>query len=294
MVLRQLSGVLIGVAAAVLGLLPWLVTGAHLPLQNLWATATADAAAMPVVLLPFSQYAVLLIVALLVTGGTAAGLVVRSLPGRRVGIVLGLLAVQLLTVVQSAIADGAGLQHTTIARLYLALLVATGAASLVLSALVVLLVGIAPRAGLVVGVAIAAVPLGDWAASLLVPFGSISVNPVASALLVPLRFLPAAVIGAAIAWAGLRSAGRIVAAVVALLLLWIGPALETGVVNSAGTRVYAHDPAAMLEAGRTVFVLALFSADVVVAPLLLALVVVLLGTVVGVLLRRRRTVSATG
>ena len=59
-------------------------------------------------------------------------------------------------------------------------------------------------------------------------------------------------------------------------------------MNSAGARVYAHDPAAMLQAGSTVFRLALLSADVAVPPLVLALVVILLGTVGTVLIRRRK------
>lgn len=50
----------IGAVSAVLGLLPWLITGMRLPLQNLWAADTAPDA-MPIVLLPFSQYALSLI-----------------------------------------------------------------------------------------------------------------------------------------------------------------------------------------------------------------------------------------
>lgn len=75
----------IGLAAAVLGLLPWLVTGLRLPVQNLWA---GDAAArMPVVLLPFSQYAVTIIMGLFVVGAACAGLYARAAQGRRAAVV---------------------------------------------------------------------------------------------------------------------------------------------------------------------------------------------------------------
>ena len=42
---------LIGVLAGLLGLAPWLVSGAQLPLQNLWAKEVLPAQ-MPVSLLP--------------------------------------------------------------------------------------------------------------------------------------------------------------------------------------------------------------------------------------------------
>jgi hypothetical protein len=291
MVLRQVGGALIGVACAFLGLLPWLLTGGRLPLQNLWATAVTDAAAMPFVLLPFSQYAVLTIVALVVAGAGAAGLLARLLPVRRVGILVGLVSTEVVAIVQSAQLDGGGLQRTPFALLYLELIVAASIAALVLGTAVLLLVALAPPAGLVVGVALAAVPIGDWAGSLLLPFGSVSVPVVASVLLQASRFVPAVLIGIAVAWAGVRTVGRGIAAVGSLLILWIGPALQTGIAGAAGSRVYAHDPAAMLDAVRTVFGLALLSADIAVPPLVLALVVVLIGSATKVLLRTRRSAA---
>lgn len=45
----------LGAAAAIVGLIPWIITGMRLPLQNLWATDTRPAD-MPLALLPFSQY----------------------------------------------------------------------------------------------------------------------------------------------------------------------------------------------------------------------------------------------
>ena len=56
-----------GAGSAVVGLLPWMITGMRLPLQNLWASDTLPKS-MPVALLPLSNYAVTLIAGLLVTG----------------------------------------------------------------------------------------------------------------------------------------------------------------------------------------------------------------------------------
>jgi hypothetical protein len=78
---NRLACVGIGVAAAVVALLPWLVTGVRLPLQNLWAVQTLPED-MPIALLPFSQYAVVQIFSLLVVGYGAAGIVVRALRTR--------------------------------------------------------------------------------------------------------------------------------------------------------------------------------------------------------------------
>jgi hypothetical protein len=57
----------IGAASAVVGLLPWIITGMRLPLQNLWGTNTLPEA-MPIGLLPFNQYAIPLIAGILVVG----------------------------------------------------------------------------------------------------------------------------------------------------------------------------------------------------------------------------------
>ncbi len=59
--------VLAGMASAIAGLVPWLITGIRLPVQNLWST-TVFPGQMPFALLPFSQYALFLIAALIVVG----------------------------------------------------------------------------------------------------------------------------------------------------------------------------------------------------------------------------------
>ncbi|RIJ52169.1 hypothetical protein DZG03_17010, partial [Clavibacter phaseoli] len=72
----------VGVAAAVLGLLPWIIAGARLPLQAMWAEEVASPADMPVALLPIHPYTASLLAAVIVVGGGAAGLAARILRPR--------------------------------------------------------------------------------------------------------------------------------------------------------------------------------------------------------------------
>ena len=91
---------LVGVVAVVIGLLPWLVTGARLPLQNLWATQTLPED-MPLVLLPLSQYFVTVVIGLLVVGSGAAALGSRLLGTSRHRTALVLVVCHLAVVAQS-------------------------------------------------------------------------------------------------------------------------------------------------------------------------------------------------
>ena len=71
----------IGVVAALVGILPWLVTGMRLPLEKLWGTSPS-ADAMPEAVLPFSQYMPTLIFGLIVTGSAIAGVAARATRSR--------------------------------------------------------------------------------------------------------------------------------------------------------------------------------------------------------------------
>jgi hypothetical protein len=93
---------LVGMASVVVGLSPWLVSGGRLPLQNLGAAGAAPDE-MPFVLLPFSQYALTLIVAVIVIGSALAGGIVRVARRRRPGLsatpaVVGVLLIQVAAV----------------------------------------------------------------------------------------------------------------------------------------------------------------------------------------------------
>ena len=103
----------IGSAADLFGLLPWIVTGMRLPLQNLWAVGVLPEE-MPVAWLPFSQYSVTYVLGLLVVGSAVAGIAARALRvacrARPRSIAAGLLFVQVVATAQAANVVGAGLR----------------------------------------------------------------------------------------------------------------------------------------------------------------------------------------
>lgn len=280
---------LIGAGAAVLGLVPWLVTGMRLPLQNLWAVQEGPGQ-MPIVLLPFSQYFLTTLSSLLVAGGVFAGVTARVLARRLPergwsAILFGTVLVQLFAVVQTAMVVRAGLQERPAADLYLALLVGLCVFAMAVGVLVLVLVARAPRAGVLVGLGIGAVMSSSWLNALVVAtLGSSSGQEVGDILGV-IRWVPAVLVGAAIGWAGVGSVGRAAAAAGNLVALWVVPALITAVTSAAGSRVLAPHPREMLEYGYGVFVDAVLSFELAVQPLLVAVVVASLGLWVERLLR---------
>ncbi|WP_210505731.1 hypothetical protein [Naasia sp. SYSU D00057] len=281
----------IGAGAAILGLLPWIGSGMRLPLQNLWAMAALPDE-MPIALLPFSQYAVTLLAGLLMTGAAIAGLVARATAARRgrgdlAAIAVGVLLVQGGAGTQSALVVADGQEQSTRAVLYLAALVAVVILSIAIGVVVLLLAGRSARPGATVAFATAALAAGIWANSLVAPFGSLQ-SPASAWLLAGTRWVPALLVGAAIAWCGFRSVGRVLAAASALLLLWLGSAAITAVSAAAGTRVLAPYPAEMLDYAAGVFLMASGMPELVLPPLLLALAVGALGAVALDRLRARR------
>lgn len=293
-VLPRWPFILIGVAAAVVGLLPWLVTGMRLPLQNLWASATMPDD-MPLVLLPFSQYRLSTIASLLVVGAAAAGIVARALRDRtpRGGFALlfsGVLLVDVIAIVQTATVVAAGLRDDAWARYYLAAVLGVAILALLVAALVLQLVARAPRAGAVVGLAIAAVLVSGWLHLLLEPEPAFAGEP--ERLWTAVRWVPPVLVGAAIAWGGVGTIGRVIAALASLLILWVGPALITAVSAAAGTRVLAREPAEMIDYARRVFAMAVTEPALVVPPLVVAVCVAGAGLVGRALLGRSSSRAA--
>lgn len=278
--LSVMACVVMGVAAAVLGLVPWLVTGMRLPVQALWLVGAAPHE-MPVVLLPFSQYALTLLASLLITGGAVSGIAARATRGRLpergfVAMLLGVLLVQVVAVVQSSRVVRSGLQERRESDLYLAALIAVAVLSVAIAVLVMALVARAPRAGGLIGLAVAALMLAPWLSGLVVPFGSLA-DPEAMTALSVVRWVPPVLVGAAIAWAGIGSLGRIVAAASTLVALWLVPALLTAVQSAAGSRVLAQHPGEMLAYAGEVFTAAATLPSLVTRPLLVAVAVAVLG-----------------
>lgn len=272
--------VLPGVAAGLVGLLPWLATGMRLPLQNLWAFETMPET-MPIALLPFSQYALTSIVGLIVTGSAVAGLVARTLRRRMprrgfAGLLVGVLAVQVVALAQTAVTVQAGLQHRLESTVYVVALIALTLFSIAVGALVLWLIARAPRAGALIGLAFGSIAVGFWASTLLHPFLGV-VSGEVSWLLGALRWLPAVLIGAAISWCGVGTIGRVVAAIASLVVLWLAPALATAVSSAAGTRVLATRPAEMLDYGLGVFAAASTLPELVLPPIAVAIVVAGIG-----------------
>lgn len=294
--LRTRTYLAIGAASAIFGLLPWIITGMHIPLQNLWAISTTD---MPIGLLPFSQYCIFLVAALIVIGSTVAGAIARATaaqhPRSAFGATIGgVVGVQVIAMVQTAIVVTSGLQEREASTLYVALLVAGTVAAILLGVGILVLIARAPKAGALVGVSIAAIALSSWLGGLFFPVGSVvSSSPLASALSDITRVAPAIVIGAAIAWAGIGSIGRVIAAIIGLLMLWFGPTLVTAVSSAVGSRVLLTYPSEMLDQGFGVFRMAIAMPELWLPEIALAVGVAFVGVVGRRVVERRRVVAVT-
>ncbi|MCG2622188.1 hypothetical protein LVY72_09685 [Arthrobacter sp. I2-34] len=289
-----LLSLFVGAALATLGLLPWLITGMRLLLQNLWAVQTPPEQ-MPIALLPFSQYALTLLVAMIVMGSGLAGCFARatranlgrSAPG---AITVGVVVVQAIAVVQTTLTLSRGLSETSTAELYLTALVAGTVAAILIGILVLLLIARPPKAGAAVGLSIAGVLAGAWLGGIILPFGTVATDS-HTVLLGALRWLPAIIVGLAVVWCGFGTSGKLFAVVGSLLVLWIGPAAFTAISAAAGTRVLAGRPAEMAAYGAQVFGGALGFRGGSLALVVLAVIVVVLGIAMRRLDRRRRPVG---
>ncbi|GAB3617858.1 hypothetical protein GCM10027416_24150 [Okibacterium endophyticum] len=286
---------LTGAAAALIGLVPWLITGIRLPLQNLWAAQT-PAEQMPIALLPFSQYQITTIIGLIVTGYAAAGITVRlsrAYHPRRVVLATacGALAVDVLAAVQTTVVVLSGLQQRTASHLYVAALLAVVVLAIIVGLLVLRLIATAQAPGAIIGLSLAALAVGLWLTALVAPLTVMPTTLPTDArewLLSSVRWVPAVLVGLAIAWGGVRSRGRIIATVGSILILWVGPAAFTGVSAAAGARMLLPYPAEMLDYGIGVFRMALFVPELALPPLIVAIAVAGIGVVVRELVLRRR------
>lgn len=291
--LRSRTFLLLGVGSAIFGLLPWIITGMHLPLQNLWAVSTTD---MPIGLLPFSQYYVFLIAALIVIGSTAAGIIARATAAQHprsalIALIIGVVGVQTIATVQTAIVVTSGLSERAASTLYVAALTAGTVAAIMLGVGILVLIARAPRAGVLVGVSIAAIALSSRLGGLFFPVGSVvSSSPLTSAFSDVTRLMPAIVVGITIAWVGVGTIGRVVAAIVSLLLLWFGPTLVTAVSAAVGSRVLLPYPAEMLDYGLGVFRMAIRMPELWLSEISLAVAIGFLGLVTRRVISRRRAV----
>ncbi|MBP2269003.1 hypothetical protein J3A64_004467 [Pseudarthrobacter sp. PvP004] len=282
-------GLLIGILAAALGLAPWWISGARLPLQNLWATQVIPGQ-MPMALLPLSQYEVLTIVALLTTGGAAAGFAIRVWsPVRRRLVtwcaIVGLLLVQVAATVQSFELLGQGLMRGTLAQYYRAGLMAGVICSILAAVVALLLIASKSTVATTIGGGLMAVPFTSWAVEWVV--GVVGHTNVPIAVPSIAHWLPAIVVGCALAWCGVRPLGRLAAWVLNLAFLWVIPAVFTAVQSVLGTRVIAGDIPEMVLMGREVLTAALGPDGGAVPTVLLALALGLAGVGIRVIAAQR-------
>jgi hypothetical protein len=280
--------VLIGVLAGLLGLAPWLVTGARLPLQNLWATEVLPAQ-MPVSLLPLSQYKLTTLVALMTVGGALTGFMVRLCrPGRcraaTWSAAAGVLAVQGAVTIQAFSVVHAGLAPGSASDLYFAGLLAGVIAAVAASVVALFLLASKSPALAALGVGLMAVPFASWAMEWVVNLSGVGNVPAAVPIIA--RWLPAVLVGLALAWCGLRPTLRIMVWAADLVLLWVVPALFISVSYVFGTRVYLGDFEEMALMGRQILTATLGPAGGAGPLILLAITIALAGT--GVLEVRRR------
>lgn len=300
----------VGIASAVLGLLPWILSGLRLPLQNLWAEDVTSAADMPIALLPFNQYTAGLLAGVILVGGGIAGAAGRALRSRlpRRGswlVVAGLLLAQVVALVQTATvtADGLGMDDVSgagdrtgasisEAQVYLVAFVAGTAAMVLLAGIVAALLARAPAGLAVVAAAVPVVLLGGWLGGLVSRGATGMLSDTAYAILPVISWVPPVVLGVAIALTGLRSVGRIVGSIVAVLLLWVGTAVVVGVTYALGNRVLLRYPLELLDAGGMVGGAVLRGEGGVLGQLAVAVVVGILGALVVRAVRRRRAVRA--
>jgi hypothetical protein len=270
----------IGLGAALLGLLPWLLTGMRLPTQALWAFEALPEQ-MPIAFLPLGNSTVTELLGMLVVGWVAAGVAARALAARLpsrapVSIAAGLLLVQVVALAQSVQAMQRGLPTDDGAGFYLTACVAVAVVGVAIGLIAFVLVARAPRGGAVLGLVAGSLALAWWFGAFFAPRGVLPIE-LYSGFQSVLRWVPAVLVGASIAWAGVRTPGRIVAAVVSLLALWIVPALGTAVSAAAGSRMLLHFPAEALDYAVNVLQAAAFMPSLVVPPLVVAVVVAAAG-----------------
>ncbi|WP_159618852.1 hypothetical protein [Ruania rhizosphaerae] len=281
---------LVGLTSVVVGLLPWLRTGPRLPLQNLWASEMSPEQ-MPLALLPLNQYHLVQLLGMLMTAGLIAGVIARLEPRARrhrsTGLTaLGALVGMLAAGIQSGLVLAAGLEERSLATVYLAGVLTWATLSALGAVFVLGLIGRGRRGAAAIAVAFAAAPVAAWARMLLLPEPAMAapeVIDVAGAL----RWLPAVLVGVALAWCGIRLSAKIAAWVLSLVLLWVMPALLTTIGYAAD---YRADVGERVGAGLDVLAAAM-APGIAGPPVLVALAIAIVGASVAALVRwwRRRT-----
>lgn len=283
---------LAGMGAVVIGLLPWLLTGMRLPWEHLWAAAGMPPES-PVMLIPLNQYYLMTVAVMVIPAGALAGTVARGAPPelrRRSGdlTALGLVVAVAAAGVQSGLAYagvGAGEGVGVDLVLLLAWLVVCGTGAVV----ILMFLARSTRAGASVGAAIAAPGVGGWISAVMAP-GMVTSSALVSSG--DLRWMPAVLVGVALAWCGLRSFGRFAAWALSLVMLWVVPAVLIGIGAAAG---HATATGLLDRIGAALDVLGYsLRPEIAGPPLIVAAGLGVLGTVVLLLVEKFRKAPAAG
>ena len=280
---------LLGVLGGLLGLAPWLATGAQLPLQNLWEREVLPRD-MPLALLPLSQYHGTTIVALLTVGASAAGVALRAWkPARRrvatASAAGGVLLVHITATIQSFTAVSGGLAPGSRSSIYMAGLLGGTLGAIAAGVVVLPMLAAGSRAVAALGAGFMAVPFASWLATTATFIAGPGGTP--ASLTLVWRWLPAVLVGLALAWCGFTPIARLWVWAADLALLWLVPALFTSVNYVLGTRVYLGDFAEMAILSRQILAATLGPAGGAGPVVLLALGIGLAGALALGLVKRR-------
>ncbi len=293
----RIGAVALGVAAAGLGLLPWWMTGARLPLQNLWGTNNTD---MPFALAPFSQYYVHAVAAYFIVGAGLAGLITGFTPGlraRRWWVVLGVSGLQGIAVIQSAFVTLLGLKGNGESQLYFAV-ISTGLALCLVTAFLTCVLcslgfgsgtkthaaGRWASPGWLIGTTLFVLFVGGWIrelASVIAPHQDMSMLSSITLWVTPVG------VGFAVVVVGVHTSGRIAATVGALALLWVTPAAITASASVLGSRVMLKEWREVPEYALQVFQQYLFMPELSLRPIVVAAVIALAGLTLRYVLQGR-------
>lgn len=255
------ASAIVGLGAAVVGLLPWLVTAMTLPLHGIVQVYTVPEQA-PVALLPLSHSYLVESVALILVGSALAGIIIRlaALRGKTLNarvVIIGVVAAQIIALAQAANVVNDGLQPTSQAGTYfLALVVGVLAA---IAAGVGVLVGLARGtvAATTIAATLGALALGPWLGAVVLPIegewrhgASLSIlqwGANVSAL------TPLLIVGAVAGWCGVSTWRRAAATSTAFVALWVVPKLVIAFGYAMSSHSASLAPQHMWSAGSRMF-----------------------------------------
>ncbi|NNC11372.1 hypothetical protein HII28_05705 [Planctomonas sp. JC2975] len=265
---------IVGIVVGALGLLPWLLSGMALPVQKLWATHTS-ASDMPLALLPLGKNGLGDVVVMFLAGSAIAGFVGRLArtkltQGGFWALLAGVVLVQAVATAQAAFVLQAGVKHRIESTAYLSVIVLVALVAIIAGAGILALIARAPRAGALLGFALAALPFSEWLASYTTLTSLSRMQLIGTEID---AWLPAVIIAAAIGWSGMDTVGRIIAALVALALVWIAPAINVAIGAVAASHALSSAPSVLARHGVAAFQSTLFEFSVLLPPLVLTVVV---------------------